>query len=170
MRLWTVLILTALAVRLSRADTVEDVKVQELERKLTEARQTVTALQKAIDELTDEVAALRTPKATAPRDTTSTFMNTPKESAERKSENQTYRDQILGTDLGGDERENELSGRPELFIQTRYQSLPISGTDVSTAPSNFVLTRMESRWSGRLSEKVGMGFEIQYHPAPAGAP
>src|SRR3954449_13331904 len=102
MRLWTVLILTALAVRLSRADTVEDVKVQELERKLTEARQTATALQKTIDELTDEVAALRTPKASS--QTPTTFVNEPKESPESKSENQTFRDQILGTDLGGDER------------------------------------------------------------------
>ena len=28
---------------------------------------------------------------------------------------------------------------------------------------------MERRWSGRLSNKIGMGFEIQYHPAGAGA-
>ena len=28
---------------------------------------------------------------------------------------------------------------------------------------------METRWAGRISEKIGMGFEIQYHPAPAGA-
>ena len=55
MRLCTVFILAALTVRLSRADTVEDTKVHELERKLTEARQTLTAVQKAIDELTDEV-------------------------------------------------------------------------------------------------------------------
>jgi hypothetical protein len=29
---------------------------------------------------------------------------------------------------------------------------------------------MESRWSGRMSDKIGMGFEVQYEPAPAGMP
>jgi hypothetical protein len=80
-----------------------------------------------------------------------------------------YRTQVLRPDLGRDERETELSGRPELFIQSRFQALPISGATEQNAPSNFNLTRMESRWSGRVSDKVGMGFEIQYHPAPAGA-
>ena len=28
---------------------------------------------------------------------------------------------------------------------------------------------METRWSGRLSPKVGLGFELQYHPAPDGS-
>jgi hypothetical protein len=76
---------------------------------------------------------------------------------------------MLRTGLGGDERDSELSARPELFIQSRFQSLPLRGTDPASAPSNFLLTRMESRWAGRLSEKVGMGFELQYRPAPSGA-
>ena len=37
------------------------------------------------------------------------------------------------------------------------------------APTNFLLTRMETRWAGRLSPKVGLGFELQYHPAPDGS-
>jgi phosphate-selective porin len=28
---------------------------------------------------------------------------------------------------------------------------------------------METRWSGKVSDRVGFGFELQYHPAPAGA-
>ncbi|MGH9629916.1 MAG: porin [Bryobacteraceae bacterium] len=28
---------------------------------------------------------------------------------------------------------------------------------------------METRWSGRVSERLGIGFELQYHPAPQGS-
>ena len=80
-----------------------------------------------------------------------------------------YREQVLRTDLGGDERGHELVAAPELFVQSRFQALPLDGTSVEDAPTNFLLTRMETRWAGRLSPKVGIGFELQYHPAPNGA-
>ena len=58
---------------------------------------------------------------------------------------------------------------PELFVQSRFQALPIDDATMADAPTNFELTRMETRWSGRVSPKVGLGFELQYHPAPEGA-
>ena len=143
-----------------------DERIAVLERQLQEARTGVAALQKTIETLGTELEALRQPApATAilPSSESSGKTEPPKDAA------QEYRNQLIRPDLGEDERKNKLSGRPELFIQSRFQSLPISGATQEVAPSNFNLTRMESRWSGRLSDRIGMGFEIQYHPAPAGA-
>jgi len=134
-----------------------------LERTLAEARSTVAALQKTIETLSTEVQSLREPASTQSLSAIPASAPTPQDA------DQSYRTQVLRTDLGSDERGAELLSRPELFIQSRFQALPISGATQQNASSNFNLTRMETRWSGRVSDKVGMGFEIQYHPAPAGA-
>jgi hypothetical protein len=141
-----------------------DERIANLEQTPAEARSSVAALQKTIELLSTEVQALRQPARGASTLADSAAEPAPQDAAEA------YRTQVLRPDLGGDEREIELSGRPELFIQSRFQALPVSGATQQNAPSNFNLPRMESRWSGRVSDKVGMGFEIQYHPAPAGAP
>jgi hypothetical protein len=143
----------------------QDARIEELAKKLKEARQVAVTLQKTIDLLTDELESLqKSGKATSPQAIASTSHTT------AKSGKSDFKDQILVPDLGGDERSNRLTARPELFVQSRYSAVPLQGTDVSTAPSNFELTRMESRWSGAVSDKIGMGFEIQYHPAPDGTP
>ena len=80
-----------------------------------------------------------------------------------------YREQVLRPDLGEDERGHELAIAPELFVQSRFQAFALDGVSVEDAPTNFLLTRMETRWAGRLSPKIGLGFELQYHPAPAGS-
>jgi hypothetical protein len=144
-----------------------DERVAVLERQLQEARTGVAALQKTIETLGTELEALRQPapaSAILPSSESSGKTEPPPQDAAQE-----YRNQLIRPDLGEDERKNKLSGRPELFIQSRFQALPISGTTQEVPPSNFNLTRMESRWSGRLSDRIGMGFEIQYHPAPAGA-
>jgi len=41
---------------------------------------------------------------------------------------------LIRPDLGEDERENKLSGRPERFIQSRFQAYPISGATQEFAP------------------------------------
>ncbi|HYM07260.1 MAG TPA: porin [Terriglobales bacterium] len=142
-----------------------DERIADLERKLAEARNSVAALQKTIEGLTSEVQMLRQPGTTS----TASISVLPAPPAPVEDAATAFREQILRPDLAQDERESGLAARPELFIQSRFQALPISGGTQQSAPSNFVLTRMESRWSGRISDKIGMGFEIQYHPAPAGA-
>jgi hypothetical protein len=137
-----------------------DARIAELDKKLNAARQTASDLQKTIDGLATELAGLR--------ETKSPFVQ-PQKAKPAEDSAHNFREQILRPELGGNERDSEISAKPELFIQSRYQALPQSGTDTSSAPSNFLLTRMESRWAGRLSDKIGMGFELQYHPAPAGA-
>ena len=141
-----------------------DQRIADLERNLSEARNSVAALQKAMEELTSEVHALRQPVPTLP---VATSVLPPSPVPARDAD--AYRERVLRPDLGQDERASELSAKPELFIQSRFQSLPITAGTQQNAPSNFAITRMEMRWSGRVSDKIGIGFEIQYHPASAGA-
>ncbi len=148
----------------------QDARIEELDKKLQEARQVAVTLQNTIDSLADELVSLRksrnaiSPQPLSPQPPVSSPQTTAESGKDK------FKDQILIPDLGGDERSNRLTARPELFIQSRYSALPLQGTDVSTAPSNFELTRTESRWSGRVSDKIGMGFEVQYEPATAGMP
>jgi len=143
----------------------QDARIKELDKNLKEARQVAVTLQKTIDSLTDELESLRkASKTTSPQAIVGASHTT------AESGKDDFKDQILVPDLGADERSTRLTARPELFVQTRYSAVPLRGTDVSTGPSNFELTRMESRWSGALSDKVGMGFEVQYEPAPDGTP
>ena len=142
-----------------------DTRVEALAKQLAEARQTASALQKTIESLSDELESLRKTQSTPQ---SATAVNTQQKSS--GSDREEFRNQILVPDLGGDERSKRLTARPELFVQTRYSALPLRDTDVSTAPTNFELARMESRWSGALSDKIGMGFEIQYEPATSGNP
>ncbi|HXF13598.1 MAG TPA: porin, partial [Terriglobales bacterium] len=143
----------------------KDSRIEELDKKLKEARQVAVGLQKTIDSLTDELEGLRKSGKATPSQTLVSASQTKAESSKDD-----FKDQILVPDLGGDERSTRLTARPELFVQTRYSAVPLRGTDVSTALTNFELSRIESRWSGALSDKVGMGFEIQYEPAPDGTP
>ncbi len=136
-------------------------RVADLDRKLASARIQAEALQATIAALAADLQTLKTPPraeaaATAPGRAT------------EQGSAAAYREQIVRPDLGGDERSHELTVAPELFVQTRFQGLAMADTSVADAPTNFDLSRMETRWAGRLSPKVGMGFEIQYHPAPDG--
>src|SRR5262245_7515312 len=99
----------------------QDRRIAELERNLAEARNVAAALQKTIDGLADEVKALRG-TASAPLALAPAAQARPS-SADAPAD--PYREQILRPDLGENEREHQLSARPELFIQSRFQALPI---------------------------------------------
>jgi len=136
-----------------------DTRVAELDRRLSEAQTQAQELQQTIAALAAELRALKEPPAA----------NLAAPAVASQDEASPYREQILRPDLGGDERGHELVALPELFVQSRFQAFPLDGTSVEDAPTNFLLTRMETRWAGRLSPKVGLGFELQYHPAPFGS-
>lgn len=139
-----------------------EARIASLDRRITETQAQAQALQQTIDALAAELRMVKEQHTVAP---------VPAVSAPRVADDRdvSYRDQVVRPDLAEDERDRELNVAPELFVQTRFQSLPLSGTSVEEAPTNFQLTRMETRWSGRLSPKVGVGFELQYHPAPGGS-
>jgi Phosphate-selective porin O and P len=76
---------------------------------------------------------------------------------------------ILTPDLYDDERDGELQARPEIFLQTRFSRGRVKGAEPEDAVQNFELTRIEAGWAGRLSDRVGAGLELQFHPALEGA-
>src|SRR5262245_44902778 len=78
--------------------------------------------------------------------------------------------QILVPDLYENEKGEEPAARPEIFIQTRFSRGMIDGATLEDATQNFELTRIETRWAGRVSERVGFGLELQFHPALDGSP
>ena len=54
-------------------------------------------------------------------------------------------------------------------MQARYSALPIRDANSEFEP-NFSLTRIETRWAGRVANRLGAGVEIQFHPAIDGSP
>jgi hypothetical protein len=82
----------------------------------------------------------------------------------------TFTHAIVQPDLAADERERTLEPKPEVFLQGRFSRGPIAGTVPDQAPQNFQLTRIETRWSGALTGRIGVGFELQFHPLLDGVP
>ena len=146
-----------------RAQT-QDARVDDLDKRLTEARGQAEALQRTIEALAGELRAIResAPAASASASAAPAPATEPDGAT-------AFHEEVVRADLGQDERGEEIAAAPELFVQSRFQALPIDDATVADAPTNFDLTRMETRWSGRVSPKVGLGFELQYHPAPDGA-
>ncbi len=148
-------------------------RLRVLEEQMLAAQNSLERLQNTIDRLVLEVAAVKgqdsdqSPIPAARRDTGSAAPSLP--IATDVGAKQSYLERILVGDLGHDERDSELEPRPELFVQTRYHTNPIDEATSDDVTRNFSLSRMELRWEGRVSEKVGVGYEIQYHPAPDGA-
>jgi hypothetical protein len=126
-------------------------RIAALEAELAAARQTLASLSTTIDALVVEVGTLR---------------GVPADAGEAVD---SYAGRILVPDLGDDERDEALTARPELFVQTRYHANPIDEATEDDVVRNFGLSRAELGWAGRVSDRVGMGFEAQFHPAPDGA-
>lgn len=153
------LLLCGLTVAVQAQQTGSTTKIQELERKVEQASQQIEQLSGLIQSLRAEIAQLRgeTPasnpaSASPPTDTASGDFVV----------------RIIEPDIGQSERE-KLRAKPESFIQTRYSALPIRSAGDEFEP-NFSLTRIETRWSGLVANRLGAGVEIQFHPAIDGSP
>lgn len=155
-----VMLVAAVVLAGGAADAQEhDARVAELDRKLSQALTQAQDLQQTIAALAAELRAMKGATTALPAAPVVTSHD----------DGAPYREQVLRPDLGGNEQGHALGAAPELFVQSRFQALALDGASVADAPTNFLLTRMETRWAGRLSPKVGLGFELQYHPAPNGA-
>lgn len=139
---------------LAQAST-DAARIESLEAQLRAAQESLAALTATIDSLVVEIAEFGGAEA---GDAT----------VEAETED-SYADRILVTGLGHDERSEDLTLRPELFIQTRYHANPIDEATENDVVRNLGINRVELRWAGRVSDRIGMGYEIQYHPAPDGA-
>jgi len=145
-----------------------DQRIADLERQLMEARGSVAALQKTIDSLATEVQALRQPGSKA---ATATAAATPvaKETGRETDVAEEFAARIIGPDNGSDERDSTLEAKPEIFIQTRYSVAPIEGSGTAFQP-NLRLSRVETRWAGKISDRLGAGIEIQFQESVEGSP
>jgi len=141
----------------AQTEPVEKDRIRALEEQLAVTQRQLAELQGVVRNLIGQLGDRVQPVAPRP---------VPEKPLE---EEDTFTDRILVKDLGHDEREHKLEARPELFIQSRYHALPIKEATSRDITPNLGLNRMELRWAGRLSEKIGMGYEIQFHPAPEGA-
>jgi len=162
------LCLTGITPALANAQD-RDQRIADLERQLMETKGSVAALQKTIESLSAEVQALHEPE---PKSATATKGAAPvaKEGGGEKidtADNFTAR--IIGLDNGSNEHDNELNAKPEIFIQTRYSVAPIDGSGSAFDP-NLRLSRIETRWAGKINERLGAGVEIQFQESVEGGP
>jgi len=152
-------------------------RLKQLEEKLNATLQQLATTQQQVQSLAVEVRSLREQAKTAPAasavvseggtkgDVPAASTAPPPPSAEAA-----FTDRILDFGVYADERGNELTAKPQLFVQGRYSTLPENNATVGQFPSNFRIARAEAHWSGRINKQFGAGFEIQYHPANDGDP
>lgn len=152
-----------------------DQRIADLERQLTETKGSVAALQKTIESLSKEVQALRRPESKSDVATAAATPVPPtpppsKESDETQPDaTHDFAARIIGPEIGSDERDSVLEAKPEIFIQTRYSVAPIEGSGAAFQP-NIRLSRIETRWAGKINERIGAGIEIQFQESVEGSP
>jgi cell division protein FtsB len=146
------------------AQQPESTRIKELEQKLDHATRQLEQLNDAVQSLRAEIARL---KGGVNQDAQSPKASTlqPERAEAARSE---FAERIIEPEMSASERVDKLRARPEIFIQSRYSALPIRDSNGEFEP-NFSMTRIETRWSGRVSERVGAGLEIQFHPALDGS-
>jgi Phosphate-selective porin O and P len=150
-------------------------QVHDLEVKLDGALRELANTQSQIKEVTSQLEQLRNQAAhgvtdlqaetSAPVAETKTATPTHTVSAE-----EAFVARIVDPGLGGDQRNNELKAKPEIFVQFRYSTLPTEGATIGDFKSNFRVTRAELQWSGAIGSSFGAGVEFQYQPANDGDP
>jgi hypothetical protein len=160
-------------------DQDRDQRIADLERQLEEAKNGVATLQKTIESLSTEVQALRQPQSRSARsESASTTEASPAPPPSQDAgdsgvahagDAHDFATRIISSDNGGDERGNKLEAKPEIFLQTRYSVAPLDGSGTAFQP-NLRLSRIETRWSGKINDRLGAGFEIQFQESVEGSP
>ena len=139
-----------------------DERVRQLEGKLDQAVDHIRQLTSLIESLRADIASLKSGKS----EVTASPKPSPKPEASPSGE---LIERVVEPGLGASERGNTPEAKPEIFIQSRYSAAPIRDTGSEFEP-NVSLTRIETRWAGRLTDRLGAGLEIQFHPALDGSP
>ena len=144
-----------------------DQRIADLEKQLAQAKGSIAALEKTIDSLSTEVKALRQPdhmtSAASPAPTQK------KVDEEQSDPSDEFTARMIGAENGSNEHDNEFKAKPETFIQTRYSVAPIEGSGTAFNP-NLRLSRIETRWAGKINERLGAGLEIQFQESVEGSP
>jgi hypothetical protein len=162
MKAMTVLLLLLWPAISVSAQPADEARVRELERKLEWATRQLEQLNETVLALRAELARIKGERVSADSQTASL-------APQAETAKDEFARRVIEPELGASEREETLQARPEIFIQSRYSALPIRHTNGEFEP-NFSMTRIETRWSGKVSERIGAGLEIQFHPALDGSP
>ncbi len=166
----TLLLLALASVSANAQQHDSAARLVELERKLDQAARQLEQLNDTVLSLRAEIAGIKgghakeeTKADSQPVSASFATKTTQKEAAQRE-----FTDRLIAPEMGASEREETLQARPEIFIQSRYSALPIRNTNGEFEP-NFSMTRIETRWAGKVLERIGAGLEIQFHPALDGS-
>jgi hypothetical protein len=143
-----------------------DQRIADLDRQLTEAKSSIATLQKTIESLSRDIESLRRPEK-KPFEANTTEAK--EAEGGQPDEAHEFADRIVGADHGSSERDNTWKAKPETFIQTRYSVAPIDGSGTAFEP-NFRLSRIETRWAGKINDHLGAGLEIQFQESVEGSP
>jgi len=169
------LLLCVLALTARAQQPGADAKIKELERKLDQATQQIGQLSGLIESLRAELSRLKGEAAEERRpnrpstETAARRAPAPQPSSPAETAPNDFAARIIEPGMGQSEREETLGAKPEIFIQARYSALPIRNAGDEFEP-NLSLTRIETRWAGKVAERLGAGLEIQAHPAIDGSP
>jgi hypothetical protein len=144
------------------AQQPESSRIKDLEQKLDQATFQLDQLSEAVRSLRAEIAKLKAERAIT-RDVQQ-FATAAPQPSQAEAARTEFAERIVDPEMGASEREETLRARPEIFIQSRYSALLIRDSGGEFEP-NISLTRIETRWSGKVSERIGAGLEIQFHPA-----
>jgi hypothetical protein len=154
------------------AEQGRDQRIADLERQLAEAKSGVATLQKTIESLSNEVLALRQPEP-KPVEGVSAKSSQPSHPTDARGaetdEAHEFATRIIGSENNSDERDHKLNAKPEIFIQTRYSAAPLEGSGTAFQP-NLRLSRIETRWAGKINDRLGAGLEIQFQESVEGSP
>jgi len=162
----SVFLLLSLFTIAGNAQQPEPATIKELERKFDQAVRRLDQLNEAVQSLRAEIAKLKGARAVnqdVQSPATATLHKAQAEIARLE-----FAERVIGPEMGASEREEALQAKPEIFIQSRYAALPIRDSNGEFEP-NLSMTRIETRWAGRLSERISAGLEIQFHPALDGS-
>ena len=176
MRIMTgLIVLCALPVNAYAQEPSQDTKVEQLERKLNHSAQQIEQLRDLVESLRGEISQLKGHRASNERHTAypseTAVQLTPEDQSSPPAETNADRfvARMIEPNMGRSEREETIRAKPEIFIQARYSALPIRNVGDDFEP-NLSLTRIETRWAGKVTERLGAGMEIQFHPAIDGSP
>jgi hypothetical protein len=146
-----------------------DQRIAELERKLVEANGSITALQKTVESLSNAVQELRQPDNVAQHKAQLQSGQSKETAGPGNVSADEFASRIVDPDIGGNEHDHVLEAKPEIFIQTRYSVAPVEGAGSAFNP-NLRLSRIETRWAGKINDHLGAGVEIQFQESVEGSP
>ena len=146
-----------------------DQRITDLERQLKEAKGSVAALQKTIESLSAEVDALRQPAPKSSPEASAIPASSPEAGGTKTDAAKVFSERIIGPDNGSNESDKKLEAKPEIFVQTRYSVAPLDGSGTAFDP-NLRLSRVETRWAGKIADRLGAGVEIQFQESVEGSP